>query len=137
MINFLPGINATTAALNAERIRMDVIAQNIANAETTHGIDGKPYERQQVVFETILNEAQQPQSVRVASIEKDPRPPQGVYYPGHPDADKNGMVMMPNVNVHEEMADLITSSRTFEANLAVIKNARAMALQTLSIGRTS
>jgi flagellar basal-body rod protein FlgC len=142
MIDFLPGITSTTAALNAERVRMDVISQNIANANTTHGVDGKPYERQQVVFETILNQQQQTDltgthmpEVHVARIEKDPRPPQMVYSPGHPDADKNGMVAMPNVNIHEEMADLITSSRSFEANLAVLKNARVMAMQTMAIGK--
>ena len=74
----------------------------------------------------------QPQMVQVASIEKDTRPPQMVYNPGHPDADANGMVAMPNVNIHEEMADLIASSRAFEANLAVVKNARSMAQQTLA-----
>jgi flagellar basal-body rod protein FlgC len=144
MINILPGINSTTAALNAERVRMDVISQNIANATTTHGADCKPYERQQVVFETMLNQQQQadPTSaqtpeVRVARIEKDSRPPQMVYSPGHPDANKDGMVAMPNVNIHEEMADLITSSRTFEANLAVLKNARVMAIQTLAIGKNA
>jgi len=95
-----------------------------------------------VVFETLLNQqvsdptGVQPQPVHVARIEKDSRPPQLVYRPGDPAADKNGMVAMPNVNIHEEMADLITSSRSFEANLAVLKNARAMALQELSIGRT-
>jgi flagellar basal-body rod protein FlgC len=142
MIDFLPGINATASALNAERIRMDVITQNIANANTTQCADGKPYQRQQVVFETLLNQqvsdptGVQPQPVHVARIEKDSRPPQLVYRPGDPAADKNGMVAMPNVNIHEEMADLITSSRSFEANLAVLKNARAMALQELSIGRT-
>jgi flagellar basal-body rod protein FlgC len=144
MINFLPGIDSTTAALNAERIRMDVISQNIANANTTHGVGGKPYERQQVVFETMLNQQQQLDpagnqmpEVRIARIEKDSRPPQLVYSPGHPDADKDGMVAMPNVNIHEEMADLITSSRSFEANLAVLKNARTMALQTLAIGKNT
>jgi flagellar basal-body rod protein FlgC len=141
MINFLPGISSTTAALNAERIRMDVISQNIANATTTQGADGKPYQRQQVVFEAVLNQqagdpnGAQVHPVQVARIEADNRPPQMVYNPGHPNADKNGMVAMPNINIHEEMADLITSSRAFEANLAVVKNAHAMALQTLSIGR--
>jgi flagellar basal-body rod protein FlgC len=144
MINFLPGIDSTTAALNAERVRMDVISQNIANANTTHGVDGKPYERQQVVFETVLNQHQQldpggkqTPEVHIARIEKDQRPPQMVYSPGHPDADKDGMVAMPNVNIHEEMADLITSSRSFEANLAVLKNARTMALQALAIGKNT
>ena len=70
-------------------------------------------------------------------MEKDHRPPQLVYNPGHPDADANGMVAMPNINIYEEMVDLMAASRTFEANLAVIKNARTMALQTLAIGKSS
>ena len=142
MIDFLPGISSTSAALNAERQRMEVISQNIANANTTRGPDGLPYQRQQIVFETVLENQQsgampgsQPQSVRVAAIQKDKRPPQLVYNPGHPDADANGMVAMPNVNIHEEMADLIASSRAFEANLAVVRNARYMAQQTLNIGK--
>ncbi|MGD0060181.1 MAG: flagellar basal body rod protein FlgC [Verrucomicrobiia bacterium] len=141
MIDFLSGVKSTTAALTAERVRMDVISQNIANANTTQGADGKPYQRQQVVFETVLNQQMsdssgaQPQPVRVARVEADKRPPLMVYSPGHPNADKNGMVAMPNINIHEEMADLITSSRSFEANLAVLKNAQAMAMQALSIGK--
>src|ERR1700687_2736789 len=131
MINFLSGINSTASALNAERIRMDVISQNIANANTTRGPDAKPSQRQKVAFESVLNQQQssleaQPQALQVAHIHKDTSPPQMVYNPGHPDADANGMVAMPNVNIHQEMADLIASSRSFEANLAVIKNARAM-----------
>jgi flagellar basal-body rod protein FlgC len=141
MIDFLPGIGSSTAALTAERIRMDVISQNIANANTAQGLDGKPYQRQEVVFESVLNQqatdpsSVQPQPVRVARIQTDDRPPQMVYSPGHPNADKNGMVAMPNINIHEEMADMISASRAFEANLAVIKNAHAMALQALSIGK--
>ena len=142
MIDFLPGISSTAAALNAERQRMEIISQNIANANTTRGPDGLPYQRQQVVFETVLQKQQadaslgaEPQMVRVAAIQKDKRPAQLVYSPGHPDADANGMVAMPNVNIHEEMADLIASSRAFEANLAVIKNARYMAQQSLGIGK--
>lgn len=141
MINFIPGIQSTSAALTAERIRMDVISQNIANAETTRGVDGKPYQRQQVVFETLLNRSsgfglsEGPQSVRVARITPDTRAPRLVHNPGHPDANADGMVAVPDISVHEEMADLIAASRTFEANLAVVKNARQMALQTLSIGK--
>jgi flagellar basal-body rod protein FlgC len=143
MINLLAGISSTAAALNAERQRMEIISQNIANANTTRGTDGLPYQRHQVVFESVLGQQQQadaalnaqPQMVQVARIEKDPRPPQMVYNPGHPDADASGMVAMPNVNIHEEMADLIASSRAFEANLAVIKNARYMAQQSLGIGK--
>jgi flagellar basal-body rod protein FlgC len=141
MIQILSGIQSTTAALEAERTRLDVISQNIANAHTTRSPDGKPYQRQVVVFETALQQANgcDPQShtptLQVGRIEKDPRPPIMVYQPGHPDADANGMVAMPAINLHEEMADMISASRAFEANLAVIKNARNMALQTLSIGK--
>jgi flagellar basal-body rod protein FlgC len=144
MIDILPGISSTASALNAERTRLDVIAENIANANTTHGADGKPYQRRQVVFETMLAQQQssaspgsEPSSVRVARVEKDLSPPQLVYNPGHPDADANGMVAMPNVNTFEEMVDMMAASRTFEANLAVFKNARTMALQTLGIGKRS
>jgi flagellar basal-body rod protein FlgC len=139
MINVLSGIQSTAAALNAERTRLDVISENIANSHTTRGPDGQPYQRQVVVFETALQQATakegQLPTVRVARVEKDPRPPQVIYDPGHPDADSQGMVRLPNVNIHEEMADLISASRSFEANLAVVKNARSMALQTLAIGK--
>jgi len=139
MIQTLTGIDSSSSALAAERVRMEVITQNIANANTTHGIDGKPYQRQQVVFEQVLQGVQSgatgPQKVEIARIEKDVRPPRLVFNPGHPDADADGMVSVPNINIHEEMADLIAASRAFEANLAVVKNARAMALQTLSIGK--
>ena len=140
MIDLLPGVNLTTAALNAERVRMEVVSQNIANINTTRGLDGKPYQRQHVVFETVLRQAggdlgAPSQEVMVSRIEKDQRPPQMVYEPGHPDADSDGMVAMPDINMHEEMVDLITASRAFEANLAVMKNARSLALQSLAIGK--
>jgi flagellar basal-body rod protein FlgC len=139
MIDILSGIQSTSAALDAERTRLDVISENIANANTTHGPDGKPYQRQVVVFESALQQAMNGgaavPTLRVAGIEKDQRPFETVYEPGNPDADAHGMVAMPNVNIHEEMADMISAERSFEANLAVVKNARAMALQVLSIGK--
>ena len=142
MIQLIPGIQSTASALTAERIRMEVVSQNIANANTTRGLDGKPFQRQQVVFENVLAN-QQPgdlpgsgiQQVRIARIEKDQRPPRLIYSPGHPDANSNGMVAVPDINIHEEMADMITSSRAFEANLAVVKTSRTLAQQTLAIGR--
>ena len=142
MIQILTGIQSTAAALDAEHTRLDVISENIANANTAHGPDGKPYQRQVVVFETALQSAMgagggaQLPEVKVARIESDPRPPMQVYDPGNPDADKSGMVSLPNIDVHEEMADLISASRTFEANLAVVKNDRTMAMQTLAIGKS-
>jgi flagellar basal-body rod protein FlgC len=141
MIQILSGIQSTTAALEAERTRLDVISENIANAHTTRGTDGKPYQRRVVVFETALQQAMgsgehaASPALKVARIEKDSRSPVLVYEPGHPDADAQGMVAMPNINIHEEMADMIAASRAFEANLAVVKSARAMALQTLSISK--
>ena len=142
MINLLPGINSSSSALDAERIRMDVIAQNIANANVTKDVDGKPYQRQEVVFESVLNALQnsdspdaESKSVQIARVQKDNRPPRMIYNPGHPDADAHGMVAMPNINIHEEMVDMIASSRSYEANLAVVKNARTMAMQALSIGK--
>src|SRR3954462_9713104 len=141
MINILPGVESTSAALTAERIRMDVISQNIANVNTTHGPDGKPYQRQHVVFETVLQQQQagdangHAELVQVSKIVKDHRAPKMIYNPGHPDADAGGMVAMPDINMQEEMVDLIAASRSFEANLAVVKNARSLAMQELSIGK--
>jgi flagellar basal-body rod protein FlgC len=141
MIQTLTGVQNTAAALTAEQTRLDVISENIANANTTHGIDGKPYQRQVVVFESALQQAMnnedgvQMPAVRVARVEKEDVPPIKVYDPGNPEADGNGMVSMPNININEEMADMISASRTYEANLAVVKNARSMAMETLSIGK--
>ncbi len=144
MINLLSGIDSTSSALDAERVRMDVIAQNIANANVTRDVDGKPYQRQEVIFESVLRAKQNSdspdagsQTVQIARVQKDPRPPRLIYNPSHPDANAQGMVATPNINIHEEMVDMIASSRSYEANLAVVKNARAMAIQALSIAKHS
>lgn len=140
-INLLPGISSSSSALAAERTRLQIIAQNIANANVTEGPDGQPYRRQQVVFERVLQGEMgagpfgATSLVKVGRIQDDPRALRRVYNPGHKNADANGMVALPNVNIHEEMADLIASSRTYEANLAAIRNARNMTQQTLSIGK--
>ena len=138
-INILPGVDSAASALQAEKVRMEVISQNIANANTTRTSKGGPYQRQIVRFETIMANQFDPYSakaeVRVAGIEMDNRPFKIMHQPGHPDADADGMVRYPNVNVHEEMADLIASSRAMEANLSIIRTARQMAMQTLAIGK--
>ncbi len=141
MIQILTGIQNTTAALDAEQTRLDVISENIANVDTSHGPDGKPYQRQVVVFENTLQQAMNsdgspgmPQ-LHVAQITKDNSPPIHIYDPGNPDADSRGLVAMPDINVHEEMADLISASRAYEANLAVAKNERSLAMETLAIGK--
>jgi len=119
-----------------------VVSENIANINTTKGLDGKPYQRQQVVFESVLSAQQNsdssgpvPQTTQVVRVEKDNRPPRMIYNPSHPDANAQGMVAMPDINIHEEMVDMIASSRAYEANIAVARNARSMALLDLSIGK--
>jgi flagellar basal-body rod protein FlgC len=117
-----------------------MVAQNIANAQTTRTPNGGPYQRQVVSFETELVRRQglsgpALQSVKVGTVTTDRSPGQQVYNPQHPDASPDGMVTMPNVNLSYEMVDLITASRAYEANLAVAKNARQMALKTLQIGK--
>ena len=121
---------------------MQVISQNIANAHTTKGPDGKIFQRQQVVFSNVLSDEsygsvlEDPiQKVMVSRIQSDGAGPKMVYNPGHPDADGDGMVAMPNINIHTEMVDMMAASRAFEANLAVVKTSRKMATQTLAIGR--
>jgi flagellar basal-body rod protein FlgC len=143
MINILTGLDSTSSALNAERIRMDVVSQNIANVNTSKGPNGKPYVRQQAVFEAVLKDQLKPAGtpdgephlVRLARIESARRPPRMSYQPGHVDADANGMVALPDINIYEEMVDLMAASRAYEANLNAVKTARSMALQTLSIGK--
>lgn len=142
MYTLIQGVETTSAALAAQRTRMEVVSQNIANANTTKGPDGQPYQRRQVSFESVLKQVttlggatSESPTVRVSSISTDTSEPRQVYLPGHPDADTSGMVAFPNINIHEEMVDLLSASRAYEANLAVMKNAREMATQTISIVR--
>ena len=139
-MNLIAGIDLTAGALGAQKTRLDIVAQNIANAETTRTPNGGPYRRQVVTFETELMHREGGtgpalQGVRVANIANDPTPGQQVYNPQHPDANADGLVTMPNVNLAYEMVDLITASRAYEANLSVVKNARQMALKALDIGK--
>jgi len=137
-MNLISGIDVTAGALTAQKIRLDVVAQNIANAQTTRTAAGGPYQRQVVSFESELVRqvgGAAMQSVRVASISPDRTPGQQVFNPQHPDAGPDGLVTMPNVNLSYEMVDLITASRAYEANLSVVKNARQMAMKALQIGK--
>lgn len=141
-MNIISGIDVTAGALNAQKTRLDIVAQNIANAQTTRGPDGRPYQRQLVSFETELlrRTGDTPgsaglQTVRVGSIVDDKNPGQRVYDPQHPDAAADGYVQMTNVNMAYEMVDLMTASRAYEANLSVVKTARQMAMKALDIGK--
>ncbi len=141
-MNLISGIDVTAGALSAQKTRLDIVAQNIANAQTTRGPDGLPYQRKTVSFETeLLRQVGSPanaastQSVRVGNIQTDNTPGPRVYDPTHPDAGADGYVTMPNVNMAYEMVDLMTASRAYEANLSVVKNAKQMAMKALEIGK--
>ena len=137
-MNLIPGIDVTSGALAAQKMRLDIVAQNIANAQTTRTPQGGPYQRQIVSFESELmkrSDGSSVQTVRVGGITPDTTPGQQVYNPQHPDAGPDGMVRMPNVNLAYEMVDLITASRAYEANLAFAKDARQLAQKTLDIGK--
>ena len=139
----------SASGLTAERLRMDTISSNIANANTTRTEDGEPYRRQMTVFETRSNQFSdqlqrfinrdfdsESKGVRVRGIVEDDSPFKQVYDPEHPDADpETGYVLKPNVEIVKEMVDMITASRAYEANATSIDNAKNMAVRTLEIGR--
>lgn len=138
-------ISAT--GLAAERLRMDVIANNIANANTTRTEEGGPYRRRQVVFQAVSQAVRAGQKtssrglgapgrgVAVAAIVEDLSPPRLAYDPGHPDADARGYVAMPNVDAVREMVDMISAARAYEANASALDAAKTMAMRALDIGR--
>ena len=130
------GFESSASGLSAERARVDVIARNIANAQTTNTPEGGPYRRQVVRFEPVLARLAdgrvEARGVRVAGVESDTTTPfERVFDPGHPDADREGFVSMPNVNAAREMADLITAMRAYEANAAIQESFVQMAERAL------
>jgi len=124
----------SASGMSAERTRLNVIASNIANARVTRTFQGGPYRRKEVVFATILNEKMEG-GVEVVGIFTDPSPFKMIYDPSHPDANAQGFVAMPNVDVTLEMIDMISSTRAYEANLTAFKSAQNMARKALEIGR--
>ncbi len=140
-------MNTSASGLTAERLRMDVIADNIANAQTTRGANGEAYRRKMVVFKENKKEFIIPMNmsknekkaleggVRVVEIAEDQSPLNIIYDPNHPDANEKGYVTMPNVNTVTEMVDMITATRAYEANSTIITNAKAMANSALQIGK--
>lgn len=129
-------IDASASGMAAERLRMEVIANNVANANTTKGENGLPFRRKQVVFEEQLDSlGKGTPGVRVVGIEPDGSELPKVYKPNHPHANKDGYVTMPNVVVSSEMIDLMVASRAYEANLNAIKTYQEMANNTLLLLR--
>ena len=140
-MNFLAALDISTSGLMAQRRRMDVIASNLANIETTRTEKGGPYRRKMIVmkaapqegFDNILNSALE--GVRVEGVVEDDSPFKRVFNPGHPDADKNGYLLKPNVDLVVETTNLLEARRTYEANISAIKATRQMVLKALEIGR--
>jgi flagellar basal-body rod protein FlgC len=144
-MDLFKAMEVTASGLNAERSRMNTIASNLANAKTTRTAEGGPYKRLDPVFQAVPTStkfedlvgekaAQATSSVKVQEIREDDSPPQMVFDPGHPDADPNGYVAMPNVNVVQEMVNMITASRAYESGVTVMQTVKGMARSALSIG---
>jgi flagellar basal-body rod protein FlgC len=145
------GLEISASGLTAERLRMDVAAENLANAQTTRGADGGPYRRKSVVLEQAAASGSfgaqlrtamgapagggAPGGVQVAGIVEDPNPARQIYDPGHPDANAQGYVAMPNVDTVAEMVDLITASRGYEANVTAMQASKQMFTKTLELLR--
>jgi flagellar basal-body rod protein FlgC len=136
------GLEISASGLTAERLRMDVVAENLANAQTTRGADGEPYRRKEVVlqeragggFGAALSQAMGG-GVEVAGVVEDQTPLKRIYDPGHPDADAQGYVAMPNVDTVTEMVDLIGASRAYEANVTAMQASKQMFAKTLELLR--
>jgi len=136
------------SALDSQRQRLNIIAGNLANAESTRSPNGGPYIRRDVVFQatstnnsfhsvfqSAFGDPSEPSGVRVTDIVEDSRPLRTVYEPDHPDADEKGFVHLPNVNPIEEMVNLISATRAYEANIAVMETGKTMTLRALEMGR--
>jgi flagellar basal-body rod protein FlgC len=142
-MNLFRNFEISASALTAERLRMDIIANNIANANTTKTKEGGPYQRQVPVFAQMLEReiteqgtpTTRPAGVKVTRIQSDNQPPRLVYDPAHPDANAQGYVAYPDINVITEMVDLIGSSRAYEANVSAFNAAKDMFRAALEMGR--
>lgn len=142
-------INISSSGLTAERTRMDIISKNIANANTTRTSSGSPYRRQMAVFQennktsfsdylslySNSNGLSDKAGVKISAIVEDKSPFKKVYDPGHPDANEEGYVNMPNVDVVKEMVDMISATRAYEANITSINSSKTMAMKALNIGK--
>lgn len=133
-MDFIPGIGATASGLDAQRVRLEAIAQNLANINTTKTASGGAYQRQVVSFVQELDRAGN-MGVRVDSVTSDKSEGVSRYEPSHPHADEKGMLQMPNVSLSHEMVDMLSASRAYEANLSVAKTSRSLAQKALEIGR--
>jgi flagellar basal-body rod protein FlgC len=140
-MNFLRLFEISSSGLYAQRKRLDVIASNLANLETTRTENGGPYRRKMVVMSTKAVEgfdqvlSSKLQGVEIDDIVEDDAPFMKVYDPGHPDADERGYVLMPNIDLIVEITNMLMAKRNFEANVTAVRSTKQMALKALEIGR--
>ena len=153
-MSFFDAISIAASGLTAERVRMDVTSENLANADTTQGANGQPYQRQEVVLQqvgggfsaalagaigntpagsTMIGSGTAAGGVQVAGIVNDPTPDQDVYDPGNPSANAQGYVKMPNVSPVSEMVDMIDESRSYESDVTAMNTAKEMYAKTLDL----
>lgn len=136
-MNLLKIFQITGSGLFAQKVRLNVAATNIANSQVTRTLEGGPYKAKVVILKAIPLSEKDP-NLKVVKVEKivdDPSPFKEVYDPGHPDADKRGIVKYPNVDVITEMVELLSAGRAYEANLTVLSTTKSMALKTLDLLR--
>lgn len=134
-MSFFGSMDTAASGMTAQKLRLDIISQNLANVNTTRTAEGGPYQRKAVIFETTLNGHLGGSGVEVSQIVSDQKPFPIVYNPTHPDADENGYVKMPNVNQVEEMVNMIGASRSYEANITAFNTMKGMANKALEIGK--
>ena len=136
-MNLLKIFQITGSGLLAQKVRLNVAATNIANSQVTRTLEGGPYKAKVVILKAIPLSEKDPnlKVVKVEKIVNDPSPFKEVYDPGHPDADKRGIVKYPNVDVITEMVELLSAGRAYEANLTVLSTTKSMALKTLDLLR--
>ncbi len=154
-MKFEDGLKIAGSALSAQRLRMNTISNNLANAQTTRTQDGGPYQRQEVIFQPrfenhlleriraarsheghlSFDNASSHGGVIASQIQADQTPGKEVYEPGHPDANAEGYVLYPNVNVVQEMTNMMSATRSYEASVTAFQSMKSMALKALEIGR--
>ena len=127
--------NVAGSAMSAQSQRLNVVASNIANADSTTSANGQVYKAKQVVFSAVPVDGDGSSGVKVQRVVEDTAPPRLVYDPKHPQADEKGYVSMPNVNVVEEMVNMISASRSYQTNVETMNTAKTMLLKTLTIGQ--
>src|SRR5262249_43702934 len=132
--DFFHALHVSAGGLAAERERVDLSAQNLANAESTRGPDGGPYKRKDPIFEAVVDDAGAT-TVQVAGVREDESAPRRVYMPGHPDADGDGFVTLPNVDPVNEVVNLLSAQRGYEANATAVDTTKSMAQRALEIMR--